>query len=350
MSKQILFLLVLGVLLGGVYFFLNYEIQREVVAGRPAGWKIVPKAGGPVRTPGGESAVPPVAPMFRPTVRIATFQLGRLDETKLSNRNVFDVLTRLFPRFDLMAIQGVRGRNRGALIRLIERVNATSGRSYDFATCPTQQRDALEHYSAFIFDRARFDVDRNTVRFVEDSLDRFRIKPLVGSFRVRGPDPSEAFTFTLINVEVDEEQIGVELNLLAEAFRAVLNDGRNEDDVILLGDLKTGDRDLGGLGGLLGVTPLLSERDNAFTTTRGVRLLDNILLDRRATVEFAGLVGVMDVIREFELTMPSALEVSERLPVWAEFSAYECGQPGMTGGPVAVGLPSDITAEDAITR
>jgi hypothetical protein len=26
--------------------------------------------------------------------------------------------------------------------------------------------------------------------------------------------------------------------------------------------------------------------------------------------------------------MPGALEVSERLPIWAEFSVYEGGQPG----------------------
>ena len=48
----------------------------------------------------------------------------------------------------------------------------------------------------------------NTVHFVEDRLGRFRIKPLAGSFRVRGPDPAQAFTFTLINVETDPEQTG----------------------------------------------------------------------------------------------------------------------------------------------
>ena len=34
------------------------------------------------------------------------------------------------------------------------------------------------------------------------------------------------------------------------------------------------------------------------------------------------------MMREFELTMPEALEVSEHLPVWAEFSVYEGGQAG----------------------
>ena len=220
----------------------------------------------------------------------------------------------------------MRGKNQGVLVRLIEQINAATGRTYDFATCPTQQRDALEHYSAFVFDRERIDVDRTTVHFVEDRLGRFRIKPLVGSFRVRGPDPAEAFTFTLINVEIDPDRtrrrIGPAGRGLSRRARQI---ARKEDDIILLGDLESDDQHLGQLGKLLGVTPLLS---GVPTTTRGTQLLDNILLDRRATCEFTGRVEVVDMMREFELTMPEALEISEHLPVWAEFSVYEGGAGG----------------------
>ena len=331
MSKQILFLLVAAAVAGGVYFFLNYDIQPITRNGKQSGWKIVPKQSAEGRAAGGGDAVP-LDPGTKPTIRIATFQLGRLDEAKLANPQVANVLIHFFPRFELVAVQGVRGKNRGVLVRLVEQINAATGRNYDFATSPEQQRDALEHYSAFVFDSARIDVDRRTVRFVEDRLNRFRVKPLIGSFRVRGPDPAEAFTFTLINVETDDERTDAELDLLAAAYRAVLNDGRKEDDVILLGDLNTDDQHLGGLGGLLGVTPLLSKLNDKFTTTRGTRLLDNILLNRLATQEFTGVVEVVDMMREFELTMPGAMEVSEHLPVWAEFSAYEGGQPGNAGG------------------
>jgi deoxyribonuclease-1-like protein len=238
---------------------------------------------------------------------------------------VSDVLVHLFPRFELVAVQGIRGKNQGVLVRLVEQINAASGRDYVFATCPTQQRDALEHYSAFVFDRQRIEVDRTTVHFVEDPLNRLRIKPLAGSFRTRGPNVAEAFTFTLINVETDPDRTSAELDLLADVYRAVRDDKRGEDDIILLGDLQSDDQHLGRLGNLLGVTALLS---NMPTTTRGTHQLDNILLDRRATTEFNGRVEVLDVMREFELTMPEALEVSEHLPVWAEFSVYEGGQPG----------------------
>ena len=112
-------------------------------------------------------------------------------------------------------------------------------------------------------------------------------------------------------------------------FAAVRDDGRGEDDIILLGDLESDDQHLGQLGKLFGVAALVS---GIPTTTRGANLLDNILLDRRATCEFTGRVEVVDMMREFELTMPGAQEVSDHLPVWAEFSVFEGGQAGHLTG------------------
>ena len=309
----------LAAVLAGVYFFWNYEFQSHYENGKLAYIKIAAKG-----TPAAASpASPPV--ILHPTFRLASFDLGQFDDAKQANPLVNSVLCRLFPQFDLIAVQGIRGKHQGVLVRLVEQINAASGRSFNFATCPTQQRDAIDHYNAFLFDQARLEVDWSTVHFVEDRLGRFRVKPLVGAFRARGPKPDEAFTFTLLNVEVDPDDIAAELDLLAEAYRAVRDDGRNEHDILLLGDLESDDMHLGGLGNLLGVAPLLS---NLPTTVRGIELIDNILLDRRETSEFTGRVEVVDMIREFKLTTPDATEVSEHLPIWAEFSVYEGGQPG----------------------
>jgi deoxyribonuclease-1-like protein len=308
---------VIAVVVGGTFFFLNFEIQSV----KPSGWKIVPRkaaAGGAGATQGDD---PQIA--FRPTLRIASFQLGRFDDAKLANPRVGDVFVRLFPQFDIVAVQGVRGRNQGVLHRLIEQINAASGQTYDFVTCPAQQRDGLEHYSAFVFDTSRVNVDGTTVHLVEDPSGRLRIKPLMGLFSAKGPDPAQAFTFKLINVEVDPDQAAVELDLLADAYRAVRDSFPKEDDVILLGDLESDDRHLGRLTStLLGVAPLIS---GVATTTRGIQL-DNILLDCRATTEFNGRVEVVDMMREFRLLQPDVLEISDHLPIWAEFSVYEGGE------------------------
>lgn len=326
MVKQIGFIGFLVMVVGGAYLALNFEIQTQRENGKLACVKLVPR--GTSASAANSEAAPAQPPAgLRPTFRLASYNLGRFDDAKLANHHVSDVLARLLPQFDLIAIQGVRGKNQGVLVRLVERLNTGTGRSFDFATSPAQQRDGVEHYSVFVFDRARLEVDRTAVQFVEDR--RFRVKPLVGTFRVRGPDPSEAFTFRLINVETDPDNVAAEVDLLADVYRTVREmpsaEGRLEDDILLVGDLETDDAHLGRLGTLLGVAPLVSGLPS---TTRGTQLLDNILLNRQATAEFTGRVEVVDMLREFELTMPDALAISEHLPLWAEFSIYEGGQPG----------------------
>ena len=130
------------------------------------------------------------------------FNLDGLDEKKLANHAVGDTLVRVLPHFDVIALQGIRAKSRGLLVHLVEQINAT-GRSYDFATDAAADRDGLAQYNALLFDRASVEVDRSTVRFVEDPAGRFRYKPLVAQFRVRGPPVAEAFTFMLIDVQVD---------------------------------------------------------------------------------------------------------------------------------------------------
>jgi deoxyribonuclease-1-like protein len=329
MAKKLFIVLTIAAFIGGVFFVLNYDVQRQSVNGKTC-WSIVPKGIAPVAAP--QAGFLGQGPA---TLRIASFQLGRLDDAKLADHQAGDVLVRLLSQFDVIALQGVRGKNQGVLIRLVDQLNAAGGRSYDFAVCPTQQRDLLEHYSAFVFDQKRVNVDRTTVRFVEDPLGRFRFKPLMGLFQAVGPSPAEAFTFALVNAEIAPDNAAAELNVLAEAYRAVRDklkgpNGMPEDDIILLGDLETDDRHLGPLGNLLGVTPLIS---GVPSTVRGANLLDNILLDRHATREFTGRAEVIDMMRAFDLTMPGAQLISEHLPIWAEFSIYEGGQAGHTAPP-----------------
>ena len=245
------------------------------------------------------------------------------------------MLVRLLPRFELIALEGIRGKNQGVLVRLVEEMNSASGRQYSFATCPTQRRDGVEHYRAFVFDRTALEVDHSTVHFVEDPMGRFRHKPLVGAFRVRGIDPALAFTFILVAVDADPDKPDAELDLLADVIRAVRNKMPDEDDIIMLGDFQADDNHLGGLNGILGITAAISGTP---TTTRGTQLADNILFDRRATIEFTGRAEVVDLIREFDLTIEQAREISEHLPVWAEFSSYEGGQRGYVP-PAPVKIP-----------
>ncbi len=129
----------------------------------------------------------------------------------------------------------------------------------------------------------------------------------------------------MIDFHIDVDHTASELAALANVYRAVRDDGRGEDDVILLGDLNSDDAHLGRLGEISQIMPVVS----AFpTNTRGDKQLDNMLFSKMATTEFTGRSGVFDLIREFNLTTEEALGVSDHMPIWAEFSIYEGGQGG----------------------
>ncbi|MHC4178512.1 MAG: exonuclease/endonuclease/phosphatase family protein [Planctomycetota bacterium] len=317
MRRLIVVAVVVALATGGAYCYVNYdfEIRRgqdglELITVRP-------KDGG--STPG----VPFDASLNGP-IRIGTFNLGRLNQKKLDDPLVGTLLAKVIPRFDVLAVQGIGVANRRLLVRLVDQINA-GGRQYDFATAPAGASDPAGQYTAFLFNRATIEIDRSTVLSVGDAAGRFNHRPLVALFRVRGPEPTDAFTFKLINVHTDSDRPAVGPELLDDVLGAVRKDQPEEDDVILLGTLGTSDDGLDRMDEMPGLTSAISDTP---TSIRGTRPVDNILFDPRLTVELTGRSGVLDLMREFDLTWREVSEVSEHLPVWAEFSPLEGGRSG----------------------
>lgn len=322
MPKFLYLLLLAAAVAGGWYLHTNYEIEGlDDVSFKPR--TDGQATGGPKPSPKQGAKQPGKGPE-RHSIRLATFNLGPLDQNKLANRKVAGYLVKVIRQFDVLAVQNVQARNQSPLVTLVEQLN-TDGRQYDFAAPDVADIDPAGQYTAFLFDREMIEIDRSTVYPVRDSGNMLRRSPLVSSFRIRGVDTSEAFTFTLINVHNDPIFLDREIDLLDDVFRAVRDDRRGEDDVILLGDLGTDDQQSGELAQLANITWSVSGTPSML---RAPRLVDNILFDRMATVEFTGRAGVLDLMVELNLPMREALEVAEHFPVWAEFSVYEGGQAG----------------------
>ena len=259
------------------------------------------------------------------TIRIASFNIQVFGTTKSNKPHVMDVLARVVRQFDIVAIQEVRSKDEDILPRFVELIN--SGGPAVRLRHRTPNRDAPRAPNSMLLfsTRASIEVDRSQLYTVEDPDDLLHREPLVGWFRVRGPTPEQAFTFSLVNIHTDPDETDQELDALDDVFRVVRDDGRREDDVIILGDLNVDDRHLGQLGQLPGIAWVISGLP---TNTKGTSQYDNIVFDMNATREFVGRGGVFDYMREYNMTQDEALEVSDHLPVWAEFSIYEGGSPG----------------------
>ncbi len=258
------------------------------------------------------------------TIKIGSFNIQVFGTSKVNKPVVMDYLARIARNFDVLAVQEIRSKDQDILPRFVDKINET-GRSYDYVIGPRLGRtDSKEQY-AFVFDTASVEVDRTQLYTVDDPDDLLHREPLVGWFRVRGPPPESAFTFSLVNIHTDPDETDMELDVLDDVMRAVRNDGRNEDDVILLGDLNVDDQHMGDLANLSGVAWVIS---GVPTNVRGTAMYDNIVFHSLATGEFTGRAGVFDFMREYNLTIDEALEISDHLPIWAEFTVYEGGQPG----------------------
>ena len=91
--------------------------------------------------------------------------------------------------------------------------------------------------------------------------------------------------------------------------------------MILLGDFSSSSAQIQAVPGL-GLHMAIEE---IATTVSGEWMLDNILFPTRSTDEFTGRAGVIDFLRQLNLSYDQAMQVSSHLPVWAEFSALEGG-------------------------
>ena len=271
------------------------------------------------------------------TIRIASFNIQALGHSKLEKQHVMETLVNLVRRFDIVAIQEIRSKQQDVLPRFVELINANDGgkdggRQYDFVISGRLGRTSSQEQYAFVFDTQRIEIDRRYAYTVADPGDRLHREPFVAAFRARGPPPDQAFTFTLINIHTDPDEVDQELNALDDVYRAVQYDGRGEDDVFLLGDLNTHSGRLGELGRIPYLTCAIAEKK---TNTRQDKQYDNILFHGEATSEFTGRSGVVNFKDEGGLTLQQALEVSDHLPIWAEFSVYEGGKPGYVAGQAA---------------
>jgi endonuclease/exonuclease/phosphatase family metal-dependent hydrolase len=292
----------------------------------------------PAGTGASPTAAGPIPARQTDTIRIATWNIEVFGESKLQDPAAMNVIVSVLRNFDVIAIQEVRAANQQVVPELVDLLNAGGQHHYDYCLGPRLGRTSSKEQYVFLFDMASIEVDRNQLYTVDDArLDLLHREPLVGWFRTRGAPPEQAFTFTLINVHTDPEEVDRELDALADVYFGVQGDARQEDDTIMLGDFNANDRNLRKLGQIAGMSRLVV---NTPTNTLQNAQYDNMLFLETTTPEFTGRGGVFDFLREFNLSREQAMQVSNHLPLWAEFSVYEGGR----AGPVAT-LPQTFPTQ-----
>lgn len=260
----------------------------------------------------------------RSSVLVASFNIQVLGQSKMSKPRVVDILAATLRQFDVIAIQEVRAKDDGIIPSLVAAINADGSR-YSYLVGPRLGRTVSTEQYAFVFNTNTIETDPSAQGTIQDPQDMMHREPYVGRFRVRTNSPSQAFTFWLVNVHTDPDEVAQEVDVLADVFQIMQAARADEDDVIMLGDFNTSETKLGRLGQVPGIYPAIQ---GVMTNTRQTKAYDNIIFHSDATREFTGRWGVFDLETAFGISRDEALKVSDHLPVWAEFQIWETPQPG----------------------
>ena len=266
-------------------------------------------------------AAPAPPPSGKPTdsILVASFNIQVFGESKLAKPQVVDVLTRVVRRFDVVAVQEVRAKSDSVVPTFVNAINADGSR-YQYVIGPRLGRTASKEQYTFIYDSTRIEIDPSSVATLPNPGDKLHRPPLRARFRVRTNPPEAGFSFWLVDIHTDPDEVPQEVDALADAFVSMRSVIPDEDDVILLGDLNAGPPQFGRIKQIPGIGWAVS---GTTTNTRRSKTYDNLIFDRTATTEYTGRWGVLDLQETFGLPLDKALEVSDHNPVWAAFSPWE---------------------------
>lgn len=255
------------------------------------------------------------------TIRIASFHLLYFGSS-VADPTTVDTVAQVVRYFDIVALQGIHPNGASAVVDMAQR----AGSEYEaIMGRPATIRQQDEQF-AYIINRNTIIADRGDGLYsLGDPDNLLRREPLIGWFRAKAASAEHAFTFSLVNVNVERLRAKQELNVLDNAMYEVRNDGRQEDDVIMLGSFQAAETDLGELGRVAGLVATIR---GVPTNLNGTEQTENIVFQTPATDEFTGRTGVFNFLRAFNLNTEQASLVSDYMPVWAEFSIYEGGQKG----------------------
>ena len=265
----------------------------------------------------------PVAKTSQATIRLATLDLHEFGREQVESTDLLDLLGRSLHDFDLVALQHIVSPEPQMVPAIVDHLNAAGGH-WDYAVSLPTGREQPRQQFAFLFRPERVMLDRKSLYHVLDPDDVLNHEPYVAAFRAAGVDADTAFTFTVVNTLVSDQfaESRREQQALWNVFQAVRNDGRGEDDVILLGNFGASTTDL---------SRLLPSTDIAWAVIERPTNVDrdqqsvNLFFSRSATIEFTGRSDVKDLVRDLNLSIDQVKRLSTSLPVWAEFSVYEGG-------------------------
>ncbi|MEM9942252.1 MAG: endonuclease/exonuclease/phosphatase family protein [Planctomycetota bacterium] len=273
-----------------------------------------------------------------PQLIMGSFNIQYFGETKMSRPQVVNILVDIVRRFDIIAIQELRGDD-SIMYEFLNQLNADGSQFRATVSEPQGYyvNGRLSNYrekAAYIYDASKLELVRSSY-IAPNPNSAMQRAPFIGHFRCTNYPPEVAFSFVMANVHTTPDP-AITLKTELEAFRDVIGfvyrNHAGEDDVIVLGDFNEEPDRFNQLGWMQ--TQFAAIPSSWKTNLVQTECYDNLIFDANHTSEFTGQAGVFNFQNEYGLTQEQAKLVSDHFPVWALFSSKEqFNQAMMTQNP-----------------
>ncbi|KFU88007.1 Deoxyribonuclease-1-like 2, partial [Chaetura pelagica] len=192
-----------------------------------------------LRVPPGRMRTPVLALLLLPStllcpataaLRVGAFNIRAFGDTKMSNREVADVITGILKRYDVVLVQEVRDSDLSAVTDLMEQLNSVSTSPYDYEISKPLGRENYKEMYLFIY---RTDVVSvvGTYQY-EDPQDVFSREPFI--LRVSAPH-TKAKEFVLVPLHSAPHDAVAEIDALYDVYLAIVSKWET-DNIMFLGD------------------------------------------------------------------------------------------------------------------
>lgn len=256
------------------------------------------------------------------TIVMGSFNIQVFGRAKMSNPDVVDILVDVARRFDILAIQELRSADQDLIPRFVDRVNADGSR-YKFIVGPRQGYTTSKEQYVYLYDSEKIELIGQPYIAPVPAGEIHR-SPMVAHFRCLNVPSNQAFTFKMINVHVDPDEVATEIPTLASIIDGIEQYDGGEDDLILVGDLNSPPRYFQDFSLFENQYPAIADQWATKTSQNLNR--DNIIFNGVNTSEYLAQSGVLNLMLEYNLSVENALQVSDHMPVWAVFSTTEATQ------------------------
>uniref|UniRef100_A0A8C5JVY7 Deoxyribonuclease 1 like 2 n=1 Tax=Junco hyemalis TaxID=40217 RepID=A0A8C5JVY7_JUNHY len=163
-------------------------------------------------------------------LRIGAFNIQSFGDTKMSNKEVAEIIINVLRRYDVVLVQEVRDSDLSAVTQLMEQLNSASTSQYDYEISGPLGRENYKEMYLFIY---RTDVVSvvDTYQY-EDPQDVFSREPFI--LRVSAPS-TKVKEFVLVPLHSAPHDAVAEIDALYDVYLAIINKW-GTDNMMFLGD------------------------------------------------------------------------------------------------------------------